>query len=125
MFGYVEELQHHTNAHIRQQHFDPDHVFYDCMVPKCRSTYNHFKSLKRHILQQHPHSPKTPGAKRAIGERLNEIPDEPITKKSNHIDMETDFDTNSFPATEENFAFFEEKISLEQIKKASLWVFAD
>ncbi|XP_061512531.1 uncharacterized protein LOC133393095 [Anopheles gambiae] len=32
--------------------------------------------------------------------------------------METDFDTNSCPATEENFAFFEETITLEQIKKS-------
>lgn len=35
-------------------HFIPNAVFYDCLFPKCKSRYNHFKSLKRHIIQQHP-----------------------------------------------------------------------
>nr|XP_029713732.1 uncharacterized protein LOC115257890 [Aedes albopictus] len=52
--GYVEELQRHINNHIRNNHFVPEGVFYDCLVPRCKARYDHFKSLKRHIVQQHP-----------------------------------------------------------------------
>lgn len=34
--------------------FNPNAVFYDCTFPKCKSRYDHFKSLKRHIMNQHP-----------------------------------------------------------------------
>lgn len=52
--GYVDELQRHVNQHIRNNDFNPSSIFYDCMIPKCKSRYDHFKSLKRHIVLQHP-----------------------------------------------------------------------
>lgn len=52
--GFVEELQRHVDLHIQRNHFDPNLVFHDCMVPKCNGRFNHFKSLKRHIKLNHP-----------------------------------------------------------------------
>ncbi|XP_049294408.1 uncharacterized protein LOC125769644 [Anopheles funestus] len=87
------------------------------MMPKCRSTYNHFKSLKRHIMKQHPIALKTHGANRTVGETLDKIADDSVTQKSNLMEMETNFVINCMPIIEEQDAFLEEKITLDQIKK--------
>lgn len=54
MSGYVAGLHRHMNDHVKNNHFRPGEMFYDCTFEKCSARYGKFCSLKRHIIEKHP-----------------------------------------------------------------------